>query len=311
VSKPFRCIALPLLVALIPGLAEAQVVRRADFAPPGDAEFGIVRQFYDYDRTLPLNLRVAQRGEDERSRFEKLVFDATCHDRVPGRLALPRMGTAPYPCVLLVHGLNDSKAYWWDHPVAAGLTRRLLEAGIAVYAIALRYHGERSAPLDYMAPMYLTLGDSLYVRNRDMIVQSAIDARRALDVLRARPDIDAARLAAAGVSMGGMISIVLAALEPDLKTIACASTPSHPQQAPTDHYSFAARVKQPVLLMAGRKDWHTSPEDTQTLLRLCAHPGSRRTMYDSGHGLPEAWTAEAAEWLAGRLAAPAGRDSAR
>jgi len=304
VPKPFPCIALLLLVALGPVPATAQVVRRADFVPLPDPTYGIVTQFYDYDRALPLNLRRVQAGEDERSRYEKLVFDATCHDRVPGRLALPKTGTPPYPCVLLVHGLNDSKDYWWDHPVAPGLTRRLLEAGVAVYAIDLRYHGERSAPLDYMAPMYLTLGDSLYVRNRDMIVQSAIDARRALDVLRERPDIDSGRLAAAGVSMGGMISIVLAALEPELRTIACASTPSHPQQAPADHYTFAARVRQPVLLMAGRRDWHTSPEDTQTLLRLCTHPESRRTLYDSGHGLPAAWTEEAAEWLIGRLAAP-------
>jgi len=302
-----HCLALTCAFIVSPFVCEAQVVRRAGFAPMPDAQFEIVRQFYDFDRTLPLDVRVVQKTEDDHSRIEKVVFTSTAHERVPGLLALPKRGRAPYPCVLLVHGLNDSKDYWWDHPRAADLTSRLLEAGTAVFAIDLRYHGERSAPLDYMAPMYLTFENTLYVRNRDMIIQSAIDCRRALDALRGRTDIDSTRLAAAGVSLGGMISIYLGALEPQLRTIACASTPSHVQLLPADHYSFAARAALPVLLMAGRADWHTSAEDSQTLLGLFPNPDRHLTMYEGGHSLPAAWTAEASVWLQSHLRAGGGR----
>jgi dienelactone hydrolase len=298
-------LALCLLVPV--GAADAQVVRRTGFTPMSEAQFGVARQFYDYDATLPLNLRRVQTFDDERSTFEKLVFDAPGHDRVPGYLALPKSGRAPYPCVLLVHGMNDSKDYWWDHRVAPGLTRRLLDAGFAIYAIDLRYHGERAATLDYMAPMYLTYEDSLFVTSRNMLIQSTIDLRRALDVLRGRSDIDTSRLAAAGVSMGAMVSICLAALEPGLRAIACASTPSHLQPLPIDHYSFAVRTGQPVLLMGGTQDWHTSPEDTRVLLNLFPNADRRMTVYEGGHSLPEEWTAEAADWLTARLRAGPGR----
>lgn len=304
--KPLTFILLLAAIAGAPG-ADAQVVRRAGFVPISDERFEVVRQFYEYDTALGLDVRRVHRFEDDRSNIEKIVFASTAHERVPGYVALPKRGREPYPCVLLVHGLNDSKDYWWDHPVASDLTRRLLDSGIAVYAIDLRYHGERAAVLDYTPPMYLTLDHTLYILNRDMIIQSAIDARRALAVLRTRPDIDSTRLAACGVSLGGMISIDLGALEPGLRAIACASTPSHPQLLPADHYSFAARAGQPVLLMAGRKDWHTSPEDTQTLLDLFRNPDRRRTMYDSAHGLPAAWTAEAASWLAAHMKPDVGR----
>jgi dienelactone hydrolase len=187
--------------------------------------------------------------------------------------------------------------------VGADLARRLLDAGTAVFAIDLRYHGERSALLDYMAPMYLTFENSLHVRNRDMIVQSTIDARRALDVLRTRADVDSARLGVVGQSLGGMVATYLGALEPTLAGLACASTPSHPQLLPADHYSFASRARVPVLLMAGRKDWHTSPEDTQTLLAMFPHRERRVVFYDSGHSLPTAWTTEASAWLLKRLGA--------
>ena len=304
---PSRLLCNTLLALLFAGTAQAQVVRRTGFMPQPAAVFEIVRQFYDYDHDLPLGTRTVQRWEDGRSLLEKIVFESTAHERIPGVLAVPKTRRAPYPCVLLLHGLNASKDFWWDHAVGADLARRLLDAGTAVFAIDLRYHGERAALLDYMAPMHLTFENTLHLRNRDMIVQSAIDARRALDVLRARADIDSASLAVAGVSMGGMIATYLGALEPGLAGLACASTPSHPQLAPADHYSFAPRAHVPVLLLAGRTDWHTSPEDARALLELFPHRDRRLALYDSGHALPAAWTAEAAAWLAERLARREGR----
>jgi len=128
-----------------------------------------------------------------------------------------------------------------------------------------------------------------------------------IDYLRSRPEVDPDRIGLAGVSMGGMIATYLGALEPGLAGLACASTPSHPQLAPADHYSFAPRAHVPVLLLAGRTDWHTSPEDARALLELFPHRDRRLALYDSGHALPAAWTAEAAAWLAERLARREGR----
>jgi dienelactone hydrolase len=261
--------------------------------------FSVVEQFYAYDLGLPLEERVVEAWESEGTNYEKLVLTTSSGERVPGELAVPGTG-GPHPVVLLLHGLGNSRERWWEEDRAA-LRTALLAAGVAVFAIDLRFHGERSARNEYQNPVFLTFGDSLFVRNRDMIIQSTIDARRALDLLDSRPGLDPARKAVMGYSMGGMIALYLSALEPDLRAVVASAVPTTEQPLPLDHFNFVARARSSVLLQIGRTDWLSSPADARLLRDLIPVEDADLRFYESGHGLPPEFATDAGEWLASRL----------
>ncbi|NNE48125.1 MAG: alpha/beta fold hydrolase [Rhodothermales bacterium] len=297
-------IAAVLILAFSPGEAYAQElppqqVHRADFAPSSDEVFGVVRQFYDYDRSLPISPRTVESWEEDAITYEKVVFTTQNGERVPGILALPQSRDARVPVVLLVHGLGSSKDRW-ERDDRVDLRDSLLAAEIGVFAIDLQLHGERSAVNDYQNPVYLTFGDSLFTRNRDMVVESTIDARRALDYLSSRQELDPARMAVVGYSMGGGIALRLAALEPRLVAAVGCAVPTREAPLSTDPFNFAARATVPTLLLIGTDDWLSSPADVHTLHGLLPE-GSDLTFFESGHSLPRKFTWEAAAWLIERF----------
>jgi pimeloyl-ACP methyl ester carboxylesterase len=288
----------------------AQKVHRAGFKLASEEAFSVVTAFFDSDASLPLDGRTVDKWESEEARFEKIVYTSQSGERVPGELALPKQGAATIPCVLLLHGLGNSKERWWREDQKA-LPKGLLEAGIAVFTIDLALHGERSARNDYQSPVFLTMGNSLFVRNRDMVIESTIDSRRALAYLRTRGDVEGGRLGVAGYSMGGMIALYLSALEADLAAVVVSAVPTTEQPLPIDHFNFAARARTPVLLQIGRKDWLSSPEDARMLFDLLPLEERRLEFYDAGHTLPAQFATDAATWLIGTLkrsSGPLGRE---
>lgn len=276
-----------------------QRVHRADFEPSSDEVFSIVRQFYDYDRGLPLDPRTVESWEEDSVAYEKVVFTTQNGERVPGLLALPEQRAARVPVVLLLHGLGNSKARW-EQDDRVGLQDSLLASGIGVFAIDLRFHGERSATNDYQNPVYLTFGDSLFTRNRDMLIGSTVDARRTLDYLSTRPEINPDRMAVVGYSMGGLIGLYLATLEPRLAAVVGCAVPMRGGPIPTDEFNFATRATVPTLLLIGSEDWLSSPPDARMLHSLLPDD-SELIFFEAGHGLPREFTWEAASWLIRRL----------
>ncbi len=301
---PVRLASLVGAVLLSWTAAIAQVpeqkVHREGFEPVDGKIFAVIEQFYDYDAVDPLDVRAVDTWEDGGRRHSTLVFTTSSGERVPGDLVLPAAGREPYPAVLLLHGLGSDRDRWWK-PDREVLPNALLAAGIAVMTIDLELHGQRAAANDYQSPVYLTLGNERHVRSRNMSIQSTIDARRALDLLVAHDEVDADRIAVAGYSMGAMIAVRLAALEPDLAAVVAGAIPTTGQPLPTDPFHFAPHAKAAVLLQVGRTDWLSSPQDARRLIGLFPGGDHRLKLYDAGHRLPPAFAAEAAEWLIGRL----------
>ncbi len=295
---PMLCLAIDALT--VAHAQPEQSVHRADFQPVTDEVFAVVELFYDLDETLPLETRIVEEWETESGRFAKLVYTTQSGERVPGDLVRPVGGGGPFPAVLLLHGLGNDRDRWWEDD-RRSLPEGLIEAGIAVMTIDLRYHGERSAQNDYESPVYLTFGNDLHVRSRDMVVDSTVDARRALRVLRAREDIDASRIAVVGYSMGGSIACRLSTLEPDLAAAVFCAMPMSTQVTATDPFNFAARSNVPTRLLIGRTDWLSSPDDANTLLKLLRNEASELTLYEAGHRLPPQFAIDAREWLLSRL----------
>jgi 2,6-dihydroxypseudooxynicotine hydrolase len=107
---------------------------------------------------------------------------------VPAVLRIPPGATTPLPCVLIVPGLEATKEEMHDWE------RYYLDRGIAAVAMDGPGQGELSGvPLD----------PATYARAASAVA----------DVLRADPRIDAGRIGIMGVSLGGMLASMAAAID--------------------------------------------------------------------------------------------------
>lgn len=302
---PKNTLLLCSLLILISAPVQAQEAKRPGFLAVSEDVFDVLTQFYSYDTSYPLDARIIETYDEEAYQLEIVVFTNSLDERVPGHLALPTgNGASAKPCVLLLHGLNDSKDKWWDHDIDKHVMEDLLSTGFAVFAIDLRYHGGRAAANDFQRPMYLTFGGNEYfVRSRNMIIQSTIDARRAIDYLETRNDIDKGRIAVLGYSMGGMIAHYLTVLEGDrLAAVVACATPTGKQPLPIDPFQFAFRnTNTPILLLMGKKDWFAGEADAQLLLQTTSARHKELKLYESGHRLPVGYANDAMKWLKARM----------
>lgn len=297
-----------VLVVLVPLLApalEPLAGQESDFTmtPLGAEGFAVLREFFRYDEDVPLEVRLAERIDGPGYVREKLVFRGIRDSRVPAYLALPTSGDPPYPCVILLHGIGGSKDGWWSEQASHSgrlLTDGLLAAGICVLALDAEYHGERLADNDYESATVFTFQRGWMQRARDMIVQSIVEHRRAIDLLETRDDVDASRIGIVGYSMGGMMTFMLAAVEPRVSAaVACVPPLVREARSPIAIHNYAPRIAtQPFLLLVAEDDpTNTTPEEARRLHGLIASPVKEIGFYEGGHLLPPAWTGRALEWM--------------
>src|SRR5690606_30426828 len=212
------------LVAFPLHLLQAQNDNTSDMTPVRAEAFEVMRQFFEYDLSIPLEARVVNKLEKPGYVREKIVFRNTTGGQVPGYLAIPKIKTGPYPCVLLVHGLTSSKESWWEENSPMGkLTEDLLASGYAVLSLDAEYHGERVINNNFESPLSI-LEKGWFVRSRDMMIQSVIEYRRAMDYLATRAEIDTSRIGVVGYCMGGIMTFILSATDSRVRmAVACVS----------------------------------------------------------------------------------------
>ena len=76
---------------------------------------------------------------------------------------------------------------------------------LAVLALDAQYHGERISANDYENPGAMLFERKWYNWTREMVLQTTVEHRRAIDYLATRPEIDVERIGLLGHSMGGII----------------------------------------------------------------------------------------------------------
>jgi len=161
-------------------------------------------KFYTYDRGMPLEAEEALIEEGSGYRIFKVYFRSVNNERVPALISIPSAGKPPYPCLIMLHGYGGRKEDMKDFAKFAA------ENGYAIAAIDAQYHGERKQP-----------GKALYSTNltesRDGVVQTVIDARRTVDYLESRGDVDSTKIGLVGGSMGGILGAIFAGVEPRVK----------------------------------------------------------------------------------------------
>ena len=164
-------------------------------------------------------------------------FGDPASTRVTGQL-FPTRGTAPFPAVVLLHGCDGPEPYH------------------RAYGAWLAEHGFEALLVDSYGPRGVTetCGNSVRLRR-----EQAMDALGALELLRARPEVDAARVAVMGWSGGGGATLVAIAprfirrRQPTGGGFSAAVV----LYPPCDEVGRVDAIDAPLLLLlGGADDWH-------------------------------------------------------
>ncbi len=280
--------------------------------PVGTEAYSVLTRFFDYDRDIPLDVRVVERTETPDYIREKIVFRGVRDSRVPAYLAVPTKGSSPYPVVLYLHGIGGSKAGGWDD---GGTKASLLAAGYAVLALDAKYHGERLVQNGFESPTKMVFERGWMHRYRAAFIQTIVEYRRALDYLDTLEHLDTNRVGALGYSMGGHMTFVLTGVDPRIDvTVACVTPPMNepPSNAPgleagadgapfpfvVAPYEFAHAVdSRPFLMLMGRTDPVYTVGEAERLYELIDSSSKKLIWYDSGHRLPPAFVGDAVDWF--------------
>ena len=307
-----------LIVAPLMLVAQTKVL--GDGKPVDAATYRAYRVFYDYDKKLPLEVRIAEDsqvpGSENTPPYRRITlsFMNNRDERVPAILWIPVEHKGPFACSFFLHGLGGNKSN------AQPFAIELIKLGYATMALDAAYHGERAPGKQ---PMY---GTTFY-RLRDGYIQTAVDYRRALDYMETRDDIDAKRVTLIGISMGGIMGSILAGVETRIKCpvllVAGADRglmsrisqiavwrqirAENPNldfdelsriMAPADPLNFVDKISpRPVLMINGTKD-DIVPVAANKLLHARARQPKTIVWLDSGHSLPREKTLPIiADWL--------------
>jgi len=278
--------------------------------PISDDAYQAILQFYQYDKEMPLEVNVVSRQERKEYIREKIVFNGIRNSRVPGYLAIPTKGNPPFPCILQMHGLTLSKLDWWENSYDFGdiITKKLLNLGYAVLALDMQYHGERIKNNEY-EPFNITLfNKKLGYRFRDMIVQSVIEYRRAMDYLETRSEIDFTRFGVIGYSIGGVMTFILTGIDSRIDvSVACVTPTMKPRSfLPQEQYisgyaahTFVRNIKdRPFFMLMGNNDqFNYTVEEAKQLYDLIPSNQKNIIFYESGHKMPEDYVDKSVDWF--------------
>jgi cephalosporin-C deacetylase-like acetyl esterase len=142
--------------------------------------------------------------------IENLVLETAPKLFLTANLYLPRTGPGPFPVVLYQCG-HANKSVFRRHGAwfAANGIAALVMDNIEMGEIEFTHHG-----------VYSRAWFHWYSRGFSPLAVELLNARRAVDYLAARPDLDRRRIGATGRSGGGMTTFFLAALDDRIKASA-------------------------------------------------------------------------------------------
>jgi dienelactone hydrolase len=286
--KPVR----PELLAPLP----RQVRDYSQERPVDDAAFRIYAGLFGYDKT-PLEAKLESVTEGERWRVERVSFSAAYRgERMAALIFIPKNVPPPWQVVIHFPGSGALHARSSAEIVGPGSFSYVVKSGRALVYPIYKSTYER--------------GDGLASDNqgpsrgyRDHVVMWAQDLSRALDYVETRRDLDAGRIAYHGVSWGGALGPLMAAVEPRIRAVVLVSGGLEFQKTlpEVDPLNFAPYARQPTLMINGRYDFFFPVETSQLpLYRLMGAKAEdkRQIIAEGGHAPPQDLVVrEAVDWL--------------
>ena len=156
---------------------------------------------FDYDQKAPLNLKQIGVQRRATATIYDITYDSPKGGVVPAYLVVPK-GRGPFAAVIWGH-------WCWQNSSMRNRKEFFDEA------VALAQSGVVSLLTDHpmSRPGYVPIKDPLDERNATEFLQQVIDMRRGLDLLTARRDIDAKRIAFVGHSCNAAVGALLSGLD--------------------------------------------------------------------------------------------------
>jgi hypothetical protein len=264
----------------------------AAFDPVDEPTFRGFLSHYRYD-PLPAAAEILERIETADWVREKIEFDGAAGDRALAYLWLPKRGQAPFQVINYVVSSTVFPAVGGTRTAAEEAENILapqIKSGRAVFAVVPRGGIER--PWEGLNGGYPGHGPLNTVGYRDEVVLFVTEYRMGIDYLETREEIDATRIAHAGLSWGAIhAAIVLVAVEPRIRStilIGGGVIPSSDVHIlpEANHLNFASRIRSPVLMLNGLYDEITPPETgAKPFFALMPEP-KRLELLQAGH-VPE------------------------
>ena len=286
-TNGFRCMANGAGPEAPASLAAPVALPARDYAterPVADAVYLIYADQYTYDRT-PFDARVETTDDSSPLWRHEVVSMAAVYggERMPVHLYLPKNVKPPYEAVLFFPGaLAIGAANSANLQLNTFGIDFIVMSGRALVYPVYKYTYGRSDPRATSSWPEPTRAYTTWVK------QLAGDARRSLDYLETRPDIDAARLAYYGLSWGAQLGPIIIALEPRIKAgiLLMGGLKSGASAPEVDSFNFAPRVRAPILMLNGDQDYIFPLQTSQRpLFEGLGTPGAdkKHVLYPGGH----------------------------
>jgi dienelactone hydrolase len=258
---------------------------------------------FAYDAGAPLDLVERSSAADGSLTVRDVDYASPKGGRARGYLITPQT-TGRVPAMVFVAGSNQRRDD--IRAEAIGVARR------GMLALIL----EQSQVAAARSPIW-----TFTAQDRAEAVQTVIDARRAIDVLTARADVDAARIGYYGFSYGAWLGAITAAVDKRVSLVVLRSggpqilaeiarsssrttTPAYEVlMSAVDQMAYAANITTPVLVQNGARDTTYTAEQLRAWQDRIGGAKTVKT-YDAGHELDAQSLADALSWIAQRWGLP-------
>lgn len=174
--------------------------------------------FYDYDAAAPFPVSEKPFEVQDGIQITRLTYPSPVVSPFPVNNIVTAYffqppGPGPHPAMIVLHEWNAGSTVG-----AFKLARAIVSAGVAALVVVEPYSLNRKP----RGPQYAGRDDTEILSGNvphmvSALRQAVLDARRGLDYLARRPDVDPNRLGIAGISLGGILSGLTAGVDPRIK----------------------------------------------------------------------------------------------
>lgn len=283
-------------------VADSCAVARPHF---GGAATAADRALFTYDVNAPLNLQETVESTSNGVEVSTISFSSPDGGSVTGLLFHPVTRSSLRPGMVLMHGMPGTARN------TTAQAQLLAEHGAVVIAIDAPFARRSGQPVRFSTA------------DRAEQVQLIKDLQRAVDVLRARPNVDRERIAYMGISYGGAMGALFVGIERRIKAavlvvgdgglvshstgpedfdfmsgLSCATRANwFRAMIPVEPIRFLPHASPVALLLQnGRTDNLVPAADAEALHR--AAPAHRKILwYNAGHGLNQQAMYDRHDWL--------------
>lgn len=271
--------------------------------PPPPA-WDALKAAYAYDAAKTPVVTTAPRS-DEEFVLVHLSFTNSQGQMVPALFLRPKGDKTRFPVALLLHGLGSDK-----ETMIRAFGRVLAREGIACFALDADGHGERKRP-GTSPGTPVAINPALFI---NVMKNTVVEYRQALDHLQTRPDVDKDRIGLLGYSMGAMMGAILPAVDARVKgaVLCVGGDPIRPLLATAQGAlrasaetispsNFIGHISpRPVFLINARGDRTIKPESAKRLQDAAGEPKTI-VWVEGGHILAPAEAKKGVDWLVGTL----------